>query len=70
MGFDVDSVIGKSETKNMKLQEGKSMYAFVTCKSPRAALEMKQACDEGRVVLSAKGKQWKLTADWANRRMK
>ena len=68
MGFEVESVIGKSRTKKMEFQANKSVLAFVNCKSPGAASAMKRACDEGRVVLSAKGKRWNVKADWANRR--
>ena len=69
MGLDIQSVSGKSSGKNIKLEDGKAMYAFVNCTTSAAAKKMKQACDEGRIgIKDASGKAWTLKADWAHGR--
>jgi hypothetical protein len=67
LGFDIDSVTCKSSGKNMKLVDGKAMYAFVNCKSADTARNMKEACDDARIVINEAGKKrkWTLKADWA-----
>jgi hypothetical protein len=64
-GFEVVNVVGKNATQKMRLEKGKSMFAFVNCVSVDAARTMKQEINEGRVVLTYKGKQWTLKCDWA-----
>jgi hypothetical protein len=67
MGFQVKGVCGKSSTANLNLANRKSAFAFVNCPSTKAASSLKHACDEGKVVLSGKDKDWILKADWAKR---
>ena len=67
MGFEVESVRGKSSTANLKLEGNKSAFAFVNCKSTAAASSLKQACDAGQIVFSGKNKDWIMKADWAKK---
>ena len=66
MGFDIQSVIGKSSGKSMKLKDGSTLYAFVNCMTPASAQMLKEACDDGRIEITEdSGKRWTLKADWA-----
>jgi hypothetical protein len=67
MGYEVESVRGKSIGRNTQLPLGKSIFAFVNFKSSSSALSMKRACENGMVKLSdSKGKVWTVKAEWAN----
>ena len=67
MGFEVDSVCGKSSTAKLKLLGKKSAFAFVNLKSTAAASSLKRACDAGQIVFSGKNKNWIMKADWAKK---
>jgi hypothetical protein len=50
----------------MKLQSGKSAYAFVNMKDGASAASFKEACDAGKLVLlDDRKRHWAVGADWA-----
>lgn len=68
MGYAVDNVRCLSHSKGMKLQEGKSLYAFVNMKDASSANSFKKACDSKKIVMTdppPHDRKWEVSADWA-----
>jgi hypothetical protein len=67
MGYDVDNVSGHSQNKGgLKLQNNKSLYAFVNMRDADSASSFKKACEAGKIVLLDERKRhWQVAADWA-----
>ena len=66
MGYNVDNVRGLSHSKGLRLQDGKSLYAFVNMRDASSASSFKKACDAKKIVMMDEmDRRWEVSADWA-----